>query len=345
MINSYSHVIARQLDTAMVKRLILNQWWQITIMFIVILASSSALADRVQVNKNKISDLFEKEIDDKQATLKFIENSQKQSERGISSKGAVQELGVDEKELESKVSELNAINVNNLESKGQEERAKGENSYINQLEVDYLDPKIVNHKRDIDKISDASSKLMSRLMEGLRDLDIDCKTVKGDKELEPEYVIEIEKEHFKDTIYNQKFCEELRNEYSCSDSLILKCTKTGVRYKEWQDRVMYLGGFEFWFDYHGWTHTIKCRRGYWSVHMRQDLHLNLERRNMIANRLGVKLEQVEGGTAPWDGEGKITHVEGVHHVFQRYAINYKYRDSYPVCEEWAEEWMERCRLK
>lgn len=43
--------------------------------------------------------------------------------------------------------------------------------------------------------------------------------------------------------------------------------------------------------------------------MCQHPHLNFERRHMIANCLGVKLEQVDGGTAPWNSESKITHVE------------------------------------
>lgn len=228
MITLRNHLI-RLVNLPLVNRLSLKELRHMALMLTVILISSSALANRVEVNKNKVSDLFEKEVDDKQAILKFLEDSKKQSEHGIASTGAVQALGVDENALEGKTSELNAINVNNLESKGQEERAKEENSYVNQLEVDYLDPKIINHKKDIDKIADSSSKLMSRLIEGLRDLDIDCKTVKGDKELEPEYAIEIEKEHVKDTVYNQQFCEELRNKYSCTDTVTVKCTQKTKR--------------------------------------------------------------------------------------------------------------------
>jgi hypothetical protein len=178
-----------------------NVFLQILLMLIIIVTSSRADANRHQTNKNDISNLFQSEIEDRQGLDKFLENSKSQSEQGVTGKGAVQALGVNENELESKTSELDAINAEALESSGQEERAKEENSYYDSLEIDYTDPKILNHKKDIDKITDANEKLTSRLIEGLRDLDIDCKTVKGDKELEPEYALEIEKEHFKDVTY------------------------------------------------------------------------------------------------------------------------------------------------
>lgn len=159
----------------------------------------------------------------------------KQAQEAIKSKDAVQALGAQDTELEAKVSELNSIQANDLEAKGQEEQAKEENTYYKQLEIDYSDPKIINHKKDIDKIAEANERLTSRLIEGLRDFDIDCKTVgakRREQEIEPSYYLEIEKEQEKDTIYNQTFCEELRNKYHCSNQLTLKCIKKGMRWKE-----------------------------------------------------------------------------------------------------------------
>lgn len=326
----------------------------ITIMLIIIklstlLFTSIALADHlapeVKTQVNQQSDLFEQSINDLQAVQQQLKQSQRDN---INSMGDGSQLPpalnllTNKEELERESSKLQTISEHDLEARGREELIKHN---MMSLHPDYTRPGYSRYLKDAESLAKAQDSLLSNLLGKLKDLGVDCKTVKGDQRHEPEYYLQIRQQQVKDTIYNQVFCAQLRNEYDCRDSLTLKCTKIGVRYKEWQDRVMYLGGFELWFNYHGWTHTIKCRRGYWSVHMRQDPHLNLERRNMIANRLGVKLEQVEGGTAPWDGEGKITHVEGVHHVFQRYAINYKYRDSYPVCEEWAEEWAERCKLK
>ena len=133
-----------------------NVFLQILLMLIIIVTSSRADANRHQTNKNDISNLFQSEIEDRQGLDKFLENSKSQSEQGVTGKGAVQALGVNENELESKTSELDAINAEALESSGQEERAKEENSYYDSLEIDYTDPKILNHKKDIDKIADAN---------------------------------------------------------------------------------------------------------------------------------------------------------------------------------------------
>ena len=196
-------------------------------MLIFLIASTTAKGNRHQINKNDISNLFNQEVEDRQGLDKFLENSKKEAEQGVASKKAVQILEMNEPELEDKAFELNSINANSLESKGEEERAKEENTYYESLEIDYTDPKILNHKKDIDKIADANTRLLSRLIEGLRDFGIDCKTVKGDKELEPEYHLEIKKEPLKDVTYNQNICEEVRNRYSCTDTLTMKCTDLG----------------------------------------------------------------------------------------------------------------------
>lgn len=296
-------------------------------------------------NVNKVSDLFERTIDDKPALERMLEQSKEQAQSSIASQQTLKELNISASQAEKHATELNNIKASELESKGQEERAKAENNYYDSLELDYSSPLISQHIKDVDLIAHASEKLLARLVEGLKELDIDCHQAKGNVELEPEYHLDIQKEQGKDTEYNQHNCEELRNRYRCTDRLTLVCSKKGVRYKEWEGRVMYLGGSEFWHQYHGWTHTIRCYRGYWSVHMRQDSHLNLERRNVIANRLGVQLDQIDGGTAPWDGTGNLTSVDGEHHVFEKYSINYRFRDIYPVCEAWKEEWSEQCNLE
>jgi len=320
----------------------------IIISFVPLFTTSIILAQKAPTNINEISDLFNKEIEGKDNLNKFIENSKNQASSGIENREGLKVLPTSDSEAENKTSELNSINANSLESKGNEERGREEHNYYDSLEVDYSDPKIINHTKDLDKIREASEKLMSRLIEGLKELDIDCKQAKGNKEIEPEYYIDIEKEHLKDTIYNKHLCEELRNQYNCGDEVTLKCKKTGVKYGEWQDRVMYLGGFELWNNYHGWAYTIKWKSGRWGVHMAQTScwpNVDIERKNLIINRLAVKPEQVEGGNAPMRGEGSISHVEGEHFVFEKYPIYYKYRDAGPICEVWSEDWAEKCTLR
>lgn len=348
----------------------INSVLSIVLMLVIIVASSKAQANRHQTNRNDISNLFNQEIEDRQGLDQFLENSKKQAESGVGSKAGLRELGANESALENKTSELNSINANSLESRGQIERAKEENSYYDSLEIDYTDPKILNHKRDIDKIADANKRLMSRLIEGLRDLDIDCKTVKGDKELEPQYVIEIEKEHFKDVTYNQHICEELRNRYNCNDTVTLKCAKTGLRYGEWQHKTIKLPGHALHNEKMHWGYAVKWKYKRWGWHItpyhpkgKGEYQIDSPWKNnpeliiadarlYLANKLGVQLEQIRedvgfppGGRGVEDGSS-INPVGCRWRVaWNEYEFTYYYRDTYPVCEVWSEDWNEVCRLQ
>lgn len=319
---------------------------QAILMLIIAITYRSADANRYQTNKNEVSNFFNAEIEDRQALDKFLEDSQKQGQGAIESREAIKTLDLNEASLEQKTSELNSIGANDLESRGAEERTKEENAYYDQLEIDYSDPKILNHKKDIDKITEANEKLTSRLVEGLRELNIDCHQVKGEKELEPEYRLEIEKEHLKDTIYNQHICEELRNRYNCSDMLTLKCIKRGMRWNPWQYREVHIAGDTV---YHGAKHlgyAIKWKKKRWGWH----LHSNSAGwRVFLSNHLNIPLEQIGeqihfpagtrgvGGTHPIFEQWRI--------VFDAYVFGYNYRDGEEICEQWSEDWNEACRLQ
>lgn len=309
------------------------------------LAVNYSFAERSQTNINDVSDLFPKNIAAKDKIEAEIEAKKKAANSGVTGKEALSVLQVKEQEAEATTNKLDSINANSLEEAGQMERAKLENSFFEELEIDYSDPKIANHKTDTDKIAESTTRLVSRLIEGLKDLGVDCQQVKGNKEIEPDYYLDIKAEAEKDTIYTQHICEQLRNNYNCRDRLQVKCSKRGTRYGEWQNKKMYLGGLELWFQYHGWTHTWKWTKSRTGVHMIQGSHYDAERRNMIIGRLGVKPEQVDGVWAPMRGEGESdTYVDDEHVVFDRYPIHYKYRDTYQVCEQWSEEWHEECNL-
>jgi hypothetical protein len=337
---------------------------------VVVMASDIADTNRHQTNKNDTTDFFDQEIEDRQGLDSFLEFSRKESEQGVARKGAVEALGVNERELQEKAAELDSINVNSLESKGQEERAKEENIYYDSLEIDYTDPKILNHKKDIDKITDANEKLLSLLIEGLRDLGVDCKTVKGDKELEPEYALEIEKEHFNDVIYNKKICEELRNLYNCTDTTTLKCSKRGFKYGEWQRRTIRFPGHALHNEKMNWGFAAQwaTKRWGWYITPRHPRKTRFgwpdqvdscwrdnpdaiiaDARAYIAAKLGVLLEQIRKDIdfpAGGRGIGGITPAYNRWRVvWDEYEFGYWYRDAQPICEAWSETWNEVCRLK
>ncbi|WPY01938.1 hypothetical protein Trichorick_01862 (plasmid) [Candidatus Trichorickettsia mobilis] len=348
----------------------INSVLSIALMLIIVVASNKAQGNRHQTNKNDISNLFKQEIEDRQGLDQFLENSKKQAESGIGNKAGLGELGANESALENKTSELNSINANSLESRGQIERAKEENSYYDSLEIDYTDPKILNHKRDVDKIADANKRLMSRLIEGLRDLDIDCKTVKGDRELEPQYVIEIEKEHFKDVTYNQHICEELRNRYNCNDTVTLTCKVKGIQWGEWQDKQIEVDGGELikfsahrdmfdghhvaskCFEYKLFSPDSKKLKGFGGRDYNPGTIPNM--REFLALKHNATIDNI-GTTMSFSWHGGIFSISGwmyagrvlgsKDYAWAKYVINYKYRDGNPACFEWQEDWNEVCKLQ
>ena len=343
---------------------------QVALMLMIIMIVTCTTADGEQTNKNKITDLFNQEIDDRQGLEQFLENSRKESEQNIAGKKGLQALGVSENELEGKTSELNSINADSLESRGQEERAKEENNYYDTLEVDYSDPKIINHKKDVDLIADANERLMSRLIEGLRELDIDCKQTKGNVEVEPEYYLDIKKEHLKDTIYNQHICEELRNRYNCNDTLTLNCKAQGIKWGEWQSKQLDVDGGELikfsaqrhmfdihhvvakCFEYKLFSPDSKKLKGFIGCDYNPNTIPSM--REFLAAKHKATIDNI-GTEMSFSWYGGIFSIDGwmydgralgsKDYAWAHYIINYKYREGNPACFEWHEDWNEACKLQ
>jgi tRNA splicing ligase len=45
------------------------------------------------------------------------------------------------------------------------------------------------------------------------------------------------------------------------------------------------------------------------------------------------------------GVGTILHLERKSYTWEKFIFKYQYRDGYKICEQWAEDWTERCVLK
>jgi hypothetical protein len=98
-----------------------------------------------------------------------------------------------------------------------------ESNLLEEIYLDETKPLYIQHKKDADAIAEASSNMLGNLLGMLKDLGVDCRTVKGNKVVEPEYFIDLKRTPTKDTVYNKTICEELRNSYNCRDKLTLRC--------------------------------------------------------------------------------------------------------------------------
>lgn len=133
------------------------------------------------------------------------------------------------KEKDQKERELNAISAYDLENAGRAARVSEEYRFYdeNELEPDYTKPGNKLHKDDMDAIATSTSTLMGDLFAKLKEIDIDCKTIKGPIQKDPVYYIDIKREAQKNTDFDQFFCEEPRNPYSCQDALSVQCKDQG----------------------------------------------------------------------------------------------------------------------
>lgn len=310
----------------------------------------------IQTNVNKVTDLFDKHIEDKDALFDNLKAQNNNAIREIGSKVGVNFIeGISD--AEAKAAELNGIKETDLDNIGRGKRASEEYRFYDEseLEPDYTKPGNSEYKLDSDEIISLTNKKMHEIgnfMEKLKDEGFDCKTVKGSVVKEPVYHIETKKESQKNTEYDQLFCEEPKNTYNCNDTATLRCIKKGMQWNPWQYRIIYLPGDEVYRESRESRDNNLGHPIYWKK-KRNGWHITNNSagwRSFLSTYLGIHLNQIheqihfpEGGR----GVGDNTHSTGENNiiVFDTYSLGYNFRDGHEICEQWVEDWNERCYIK
>jgi hypothetical protein len=309
-----------------------------------------------KTNVNKQTDLFESGIEDYSSFESQIDSMKQKAIDGIGDPGNI-ELISDKSsgEIEEAAGNLSAIKANDLHSRGREEVMKTD--IMEELHVDYTKPLNTQHRKDALKIADASAELLGNLAAMLKDLGIDCKTVKGNKIIEPEYYIDVKKEQTKDTVYNKTLCEELRNKYNCTDTLSMSCKTKVMQWEDWQDRTIDFGGADIYWNLVGWMYSYKWDDSEFGLHIKQEPHVMADIGREIAKRIGATTDQVAYVATimpplhpfrlntPGKGFGEIFHLEKKSYTWEIFKFSYKYREGKLVCGEWNEDWTEECKLQ
>lgn len=326
----------------------------ITLLIVMHFWLHSSFADyrdpEVRTHVNKQTSYLKDTLGDEQASIEDFTGNLDKSKAAIgSSDKALSDIseivGSNKNEVIQESDHLSEINADDLESKGREGLIK--ENVINDLYVDYSKPLNKQHAKDAELLANAQNDLFTNLFGKMRELGVDCKTVKGDKVQEPEYYIQIKTTQHKDTIYNQTFCEELRNKYNCRDSLALRCTKKGIRWNAWQDKTVKIDGDTIYRNANHLGYSIKWKRKRHGWHLKQD---SAGWRQFLSSHLNIPIEQIHeqihfpNGAR---GVGSATHpvYERWRIVFDQYEFKYKYREGTEICEKWDEQWTERCSLQ
>lgn len=188
--------------------------------------SSEVIADYTELttrtNINKREPLFNSSVEDYQTFEQAIEDNKNSAARGIASKEGFSEL-VSHEQAATMADDLSKIPAGQLADQGRETLAREPD--LNDYFVDYSKPGMMEHKKDAEIIATATGVLLDNLVSRLKELGVDCKTVKGNQEIEPQYFIELNKQQHRNTIYDQLFCEQLHNKYRCVDQLTLQCSE------------------------------------------------------------------------------------------------------------------------
>jgi hypothetical protein len=348
---------------------------KLTIVFCIQLLEASAYGayrDPIaKTNINPKTDLFEKEIEDYGTFEKAMDALKEKAVNGITSSGNLKLISdKTDDEIKAAAGDLSSIRATELQAKGREEVLR--TGIMEELHVDYTNPLNAAHQKDAVSIADASGDLLGKVLVLFKEFGIDCRAAQGNKVIEPEYYIEIKKEKVKDTVYTKTMCEEPRNKYNCRDILSMRCSKRGIRWGLWQSRQIVISGSElfrsgktvFWVDHTGrscfeYKLSVGPRTigGFFSAPRTippNSYHVALMREFLVTKHPGSTLDNISTEMSSW-WSGGLFSVDGWYYGGRRlghkdygwrsYTVNYQYRDGYPVCEQWSEDWSETCILQ
>jgi hypothetical protein len=312
-----------------------------------------------KTNVNVQTDLFRKSVGDVEAFKSQIQEEEREAIEKLRLSGdhGVEFIaGSSRKEIDESTAELSTIKTDELNGRGRTKLLK--ENLVEEIYVDESNPLMVAHRKDAERIAEGSKDLLGSLLLSLKErLGVDCYTIKGNSEIEPEYHIKLKEEQIKETIYDQTMCEESRNRYSCHDSLTVRCNKRKINWGTWQNRIIEFKGSDIYYNHRGWTE-------YYYHHGIHDIYLNrnssavlISIGDEIARRLGVFREQITDVEFPVvhlpnpDIFYKLAEYGGMYRlekdaqVYRIYRLNYKFRTREEICGEWIDEWDEVCGLE
>ena len=315
-----------------------------------------------KTNVNAQTDLFRKSVGDVEAFKSQVQEEEREVIEKLRSgvdHGVEFISGTSRKEIDENTAELSTIRADELNDRGRTKLLK--ENLLEEIYVDESNPLMVAHRKDAERIAEGSKDLLGSLLLSLKErLGVDCYTVKGNKEIEPEHHIKLKEEQIKETVYDQTMCEEPRNQYNCHDALTLRCTKKGMAWNPWQNRTMVKTFGElpmpWWIVGH---YTDSSYRGGWKMSCPKwtfNSAYSQEMAAYIAGMIGASLEQIYVGSQniviiPLPNRGSINaDVSNCHLAWLDYSralharvtLHYQYRDGYPICEQWSEDWSETC---
>lgn len=192
-------------------------------MFFYSVTSAQYLDPTAKTNVNKIDPYLSQTIDvnDWNGTI------EKNKSLGVTGIESGKNNFVDSVDVDKERSILENIDPQSMESEGI--KAKNACPWCDDFFINTNAPGHQQRIIDAKDIASATGKLVKDLVSRLKNLGVDCKTVKGNKVIEPQYFIELHRENTQDRIYEPFFCEQPKNQYDTLDDLEIHCLQFSSR--------------------------------------------------------------------------------------------------------------------
>ena len=323
----------------------------ISIYFVVgifVLTPSFAMAKATNVNE--VNTLFEDHIDGKDEYFRSLEEI-KGGATGRMQEGSANQYIHDRDKIEGFNSRIGSIDAYDLGEEGKKVRASEEYRFYDEHKMapDWSKDGNRMHKVDAETITTATARKLNNLMKHLKDLglDYDCSKRVKPVEYDVAYSLEIERNPQQNVEFDQILCEEARNQFNCKDRVTLTCKRKGINWTDWEQKEMPLNGVWIYRAHMGWFYPKKWTDSRYGLLLREgNPGVQAEMRAHIAANEGVPLENIhEHVSFGGRGEGRTVHADKNMYAFEVYKVHYNLRSGEEICEEWEEDWDERCGLK
>ena len=320
------------------------------LMIALIIVSIPSLVFAKATNVNEVNSLFEDHIENKDEYFKHFKNLRDESTGRIESKSGLSSIK-DVDKADSFSNQINSIDPYDLGEEGRKVRASEEYKFYDEkkLAPDWSKEGNIMHMQDAEDITLAAAEKFKSLKTELEKLglDFDCSNQKKPTQIDPSFSLEIKRNPEENVAFDQILCEELRNKYDCRDQLDLTCKRFGIRWTHWEDKAMLLDGVWIYHAHMGWFYPLQWTSDRYGLHLREGHPaVQAEMRLHIAATEGVNIENIDEHIIYGArGEGNTVHADKDMYAFQVYRVHYKIRRGEEICEEWEEDWDERCNLK
>ena len=316
----------------------------------------SSAAQGALTNKNQTNDYLSDQIGNLSGMQEDLNQMLSNTKNQIKANDGNSPEGLDfitdqsASELNMHTQDLQSVRASDLDARGRDTLQDKED--IRDLHIDYSKPFNKRYKQSAKRLVKHYISQLEPLFSELEEIGINCDLEKGPTNIEPGMQERDESLIIENEEYNQEFCEQLNNQYSCLSTLHLTCKEEGLLWSAPVEKELILDGLDVYYHHRNWLYEEKKRRKLWGGLTERYVNYRISSnsdvvnsiRNFIANKEGYSRDEI-GNDLDITSEGKRLVIARNRYASEIYKIKYRISSSRRVCHSWLEEWVDRCVLR